>query len=235
MHNKSVIVFGASGAVGAAIIKSLQLRGITDIIGTYNNNRPEIHGCHFFHYDVKEPVSVEFINSLCSLIKHKEISIIYTIGMASSKQKVTSTPIAEWEELLKVNCLGFGMTYKGFQHLFRRNGARIIVFSSNATKTSSEKNGPYTASKVALESLVITLAKEEREYGVRLNVIAPSLIDSPLADKVLQMKGVTKEQHAKSLPWGRSIELAEISEAAVSLAVDDYWKYISGQVIRYSA
>jgi NAD(P)-dependent dehydrogenase (short-subunit alcohol dehydrogenase family) len=81
-----------------------------------------------------------------------------------------------------------------------------------------------------------TLAKEEAYYGVRVNVVAPMLVDSPLGDRILSLKGITdKAALAMTLPWGRLLSVAEVAEAVASVGLDDAWQYATGHVFRLSA
>ena len=73
-------------------------------------------------------------------------------------------------------------------------------------------------------------------YGVRVNVLAPSLVDSPLADHILQLKGVVdRHAYVDMLPQGRMITTLEVAEAAVSMGLDLQWDYANGQVFRLAS
>ncbi len=120
--------------------------------------------------------------------------------------------------------------------MVRRSQGRVVALSSNTTNVLGPTNGAYTASKVALESVVVTLAKEEASYGVRINALAPSLVESPLADYVLKLKGVRdRKDYISSLPWGRMISRESIADVATSIVLDDSWDYVTGQVIRFAS
>jgi NAD(P)-dependent dehydrogenase (short-subunit alcohol dehydrogenase family) len=93
-------------------------------------------------------------------------------------------------------------------------------------------SGPYTATKAALQSVAVTLAREEAVNGVRVNVLAPSLIRSPMAEEVLRRKGVSDpEAHYRALPWGRPLDADEVAAARLAVALDPPWRYVSGRVI----
>jgi NAD(P)-dependent dehydrogenase (short-subunit alcohol dehydrogenase family) len=98
------------------------------------------------------------------------------------------------------------------------------------------RNGPYTASKAALEAVALTLAKEEAGSGVRVNIVAPSLVESPQAQTVLARKGVTDTAvYYAGLPWGRALSVDEVAEVIVGIGADEQWRYLTGQVLRMAA
>jgi NAD(P)-dependent dehydrogenase (short-subunit alcohol dehydrogenase family) len=149
---------------------------------------------------------------------------------------VVDTTEQEWTTLFHVNCLGFVRAYSALKELARNGKAAVVVLSSDTTRVHRPGNGAYTASKAALEAVVRTLAREEASYGVRINAIAPSLIASPLAERILRAKGVEDiEAYAASQPWGRLLSLDEVADVAVSVALGDGWDYATGQVLRLAA
>lgn len=170
------------------------------------------------------------------LKQYNLIAAFFCIGIPSAKKQIVDTKTEEWINLFSVNAVGFVRAYTAIADIVRRSQSRIIVLSSDTTRIMGSQNGPYTASKAALEVIVQTLAKEEAQFGVRLTLLAPSLVDSPLADYILELKGITdKATHNESLPWGRPIAIQEVAEAAVSLALDVQWGYCTGQIFRLAS
>jgi NAD(P)-dependent dehydrogenase (short-subunit alcohol dehydrogenase family) len=169
--------------------------------------------------------------------RFKELhALIYCAAVPSSKRSIVDTSEDEWLQTSAVNAAGFVRAYVAAAPALRNGRARVVALGSDATRTVGPQNGPYTASKAALEAICLTLAKEEASFGVRINVLAPSLVDSPLADHILRLKGVSdREAYAARLPWGRMLSTAEVAQSAVSLALDPQWGYASGQTIRLSS
>lgn len=231
-----IIVFGASGGIGLSILNCLQQQFTGEIYATYNTNS------NFGNSKVTWiPYTLNSLDSLNNLISNKDSksrlqAIIYCIGIPSTKQNVCDTPMSEWLELFKVNCLSFIQIIQTLKEWIRYSKTRITVLSSNTTERLGEKNGAYSVSKSALETVIKTLSKEESDHGVRVNAIAPSLVESPLADHILKLKNITnKSNFEKSLPWGRMITREELAKVVVSMTIDDFWKYITGKIYYYSS
>src|SRR5205823_10178522 len=117
-------------------------------------------------------------------------TLIYAAGVDSTKRSVVDTPMDEFEQLWKANAMGFVAIWQATAELARVDGASVVVVSSEAARTAGSGNGPYSVSKAALETIALTLAKEEATCGVRVNVVSPSLVASPMAETMLAHKGI---------------------------------------------
>ena len=61
-----------------------------------------------------------------------------------------------------------------------RGRGDIVMISSVATSHMSANGAPYNMGKAAMEALAFTLAKEERRYGIHVNVVAPGLVETDM-------------------------------------------------------
>lgn len=233
----AVLVFGGTGGIGREVLEVLLERTGHTVLATCRGLPPvddlPIHWIQF------EATREDGGDAIATVVNSRAVhldAIIFCIGIPSTKRPVVETTTHEWLDLFTTNTIGFVHAYRAVKDAARRSQSRIVIFSSDTTRVLGAGNGPYTASKVALEAIVQTLAKEEAQFGVRFNLLAPSLVDSPLAHRVLERKGVTDQQaYAATLPWGRLLTLREVAGAAVSLALDSHWDYATGNVVRISA
>jgi NAD(P)-dependent dehydrogenase (short-subunit alcohol dehydrogenase family) len=83
----------------------------------------------------------------------------------------------------EVNVFGVLAVLRTFLPLLRRPGGRVVNVSSGAGKASTPLLGPYCASKFALEALSDALRVELRQAGIRVSVIEPGFIDTPMQTK----------------------------------------------------
>jgi 3-oxoacyl-[acyl-carrier protein] reductase len=227
----NALVVGGSGAIGRAVNANLVKRHY-DVVSTYCGQRPNDNFVTWAHFDASTadaPAQDDFVAALPNTVE----LVVYLVGVPSSKQPVAETDLEEFRRLYTVNALGLVALWQVISRQARAGAARVVVVSSEAAAAAGRGNGPYTASKAALESIAITLAREEAVHGVRVNVLAPSLVRSPQGDKILAAKGITDVgAYYRSLPAGRPLSLDEVAQAVTALGCDAAWDYATATVTR---
>lgn len=232
----TALVIGGSGALGSAIVTRLHERG-HPVVATFASARPAAgpDAVTWIRFVVPED-DAQPIATVLAAAEQALTTVVFAVGAPSSKQTLVNTGAAESARLFTVNALALVTVWQAIYRAARAGAARVLVVSSQAAAAPSPRNGPYSASKAALEAFALTLAKEEAEYGVRVNVLSPSIIASPQAEHVIALKGETDATaYYKRLPWRRALSLAEVADTAVSVACDEGWRYASGQILRLSA
>jgi (+)-trans-carveol dehydrogenase len=144
-----------------------------------------------------------------------------------------------WETAISVNLTGTWRTPRlVIPHMIKQGGGSIIFTTSAATKATYYGLTHYTAAKTGLAGLMRTLSAELAPHSIRVNAIAPSAVDTPLAfsqgtlDLFTGRTGATKED---ALPIFESLNLLpvgwidpqDVSNAALFLASDEA-RYITG-------
>ncbi|MFF8917854.1 SDR family NAD(P)-dependent oxidoreductase [Streptomyces sp. NPDC014735] len=228
------VVTGASGALGTAIRNRLVSEG-WQVVATYRTRPPADHDRNgdisWVRFDAAENRSTTDLGGAVDACTGRLRAVFACIGAPSTKKTVTDTGISEFESVHQANVVSFVRTWHAVAERARRDGTSVLAAGSDAGQAARPGNGPYTAAKAALASLVITLAKEELDNGVRVNLLAPSLIDSPLARHVMTLKGVTDpDAYYTQLPWGRPLSLDEVAATCIDLATADQWSYATGQI-----
>jgi 3-oxoacyl-[acyl-carrier protein] reductase len=157
--------------------------------------------------------------------------LINNAGIASRGRMVIDTDPAELERVMAVHALGPNRISRLALPLLRQHSrSDIIVISSVATLHHVAGGGPYNMGKAAGEALALTLAKEEMQHGVRVNIVAPALTVSDMGERLA--RAVTGEADIHHLdakfPFGR-VPLPSDVAAAVLWLVSDANPYCSGQ------
>jgi 3-oxoacyl-[acyl-carrier protein] reductase len=228
-----VVVIGGTGSIGGAIIACAKEDG-WDVLATARRLPPAASrgGVRWTVFDPAKPETSERLAHETALASPLR-AIFFCIGAGSSKLSVAKTAPEEFELLYRDNVLSLVIAWRALAKSARDGGAALVALSSDATATLRAGNAAYTAAKAALEALVVTLAREEAVHGVRANVLAPSLVRSPMAEAVIGLKGISDPlRHYKTLPWGRALESDEVARAAIDIGVSETWRYASGQVFR---
>ena len=111
----------------------------------------------------------------------------------------------------------------------------VVMISSVATDTMGPGFGLYALSKAGMEAMAYTLAKEERPHGIRVNVVAPGLVDTDMGRALISaltgQEQVDMRERDESSPFGFVCEPADIA-ATVAHLVSDNGRYITNQKIR---
>jgi len=98
-------------------------------------------------------------------------------------------------------------------------GGRIINIASQMAEVGFYKRAAYCASKGALVQLTKVLAIEWAQYGIRVNAVGPTFIDSPMARQMFEDESI-RDEVTRRLPIGRLGRMAEVSAAVAYLASD---------------
>jgi NAD(P)-dependent dehydrogenase (short-subunit alcohol dehydrogenase family) len=115
-------------------------------------------------------------------------------------------------------------------HLSTNERSDIVMISSVATISNGANGAPYNMGKAALEALAFTLAKEVRSQGVRVNIVAPGLVETEMGRRLV--KGAAGIDDITSLndvmPFGRVCQPEDIA-GAVRFFVSDNAGYVTGE------
>ncbi len=133
--------------------------------------------------------------------------------------------IAQLDELEQLRC--------PFADLRARKAPGDIVFiSSAATLTHAANGGPYNMGKAAEEALALTLAKEELRNGIRVNIVAPGLVDTSMGQKLMKAVAGVDDLRAldASMPFGRVCQPEDVANV-VAWVVGPGSSYVTGQKI----
>lgn len=157
--------------------------------------------------------------------------LINNAGIASRGQSVADTDPLEMERVMRVHAFApHYMSKFALPHLRKHDRSDIVMISSVATLTHAANGAPYNMGKAAMESLALTLAKEEQKNGVRVNIVAPSLTVSDMGERLAKaVSGVSDIHELDSrFPFGR-VSVPDDVAAAVLWFVSPENAYASGQ------
>lgn len=227
------VVAGASGAIGGAVAGQFAARG-WGVIGTYRTKQPQRPtGIAWVPFDGADDQCTAELRGALAADPRPLKAVICCIGEPSSKRRVADTDPDEFDAVFTANVTAVVRLWQTVCCRAREASAGVVLLGSDTTETLRPGNGAYSAAKAGLEAVSTTLAAEEVEHGVRVTLLAPSLVASPLAETVLARKGVSDvEEYYNTLPWGRALQPDEVAAVAVEIATATPWRYASGQTVR---
>ena len=159
--------------------------------------------------------------------------LVNNAGIASRGRTVAKTDPDEMMRVVATHAFGAHHLCRLLLPTMReRPRADIVMISSVATKGMSAGGAPYNMAKAALEALALTLAKEELNKGVRVNIVAPGLVDTEMGRRLV--KGAMGVEDIRTLdaamPVGRVCQPEDVANV-VRFLVSDAAGYVNGQRI----
>jgi NAD(P)-dependent dehydrogenase (short-subunit alcohol dehydrogenase family) len=231
LDGRVAVVTGGGRAIGLACCQALAEAGAKVVIADFDRavaeeGRAEMkksgQGADVVIMDVTKPEEVE--KAAADIVKrHGSADILVAnAGIARSGTPGEEVPDELWLNVNDVNLNGVFWCDRSFgkRMIERRRGAIVNIGSmSGFIVNRPQKQAYYNASKAAVHHLTRSLATEWAEYGVRVNAVAPTYIDTPLVHTVEGVEEKMKDW-IRDTPMGRLGRTDEIASVVHFLASD---------------
>ena len=229
---QTVLITGGSRGIGAACVRTFAENGWNTAF-TYSKSREaadrlaEETGALALLADQQDTAAVELAVAEGKARFGTIDAVVCNAGIAEQKlfQNITD---ADWMRMLDVNLMGTVRTIRAvLPEMLHNHKGSIVTVSSMWGECGASCESHYSASKAAIIGLSKSLAQELGPSNIRVNCIAPGVIDTDM------MSGFSKEDRdalAEETPVGRLGSAEEIARTLVFLASPDAG-YITGQVI----
>ncbi len=157
--------------------------------------------------------------------------LINNAGIASRGRSVVDTEIAELQRVVATHAFGPHYLAKLVLPKMRElPRGDIIMISSVATRSLGGYGAPYNMGKCAMEALAYTLAKEERPHGIRVNIVAPGLVETEMGRRLMQATAGVQDLREldRVMPFGKVCQPEDVANV-VRYFVSPQNTYLTGE------
>ena len=237
MKQKIALVTGASGGIGAACAKELAVKRYTVLLHANKSLekaealaeqlRAQGHDARALRCDLSSSKETAQMCEELLALYHRVDALVLNAGVSHTGLLCDMTD-DEWHTVMDVNVSGMFYLCRALVPgmVSRREGA-IVTVSSMWGRVGASCEVAYSASKAAIIGFTKALAKELGPSGVRVNCVAPGVIDTAMMDEHSEE---TKAILAEETPLGRLGTPEDVAKACAFLLSDDA-AFITGQVL----
>jgi 3-oxoacyl-[acyl-carrier protein] reductase len=227
------LVIGAYGGIGTELCRWLVKNDLKPLLAGPDPDKltdlAEALDCSWKHMDATETASLE------ALFRSIELEGIPLRGVAHLAGTILLKPAhrtsdEEWAETINKNLTSAFKVVRHASQAFGPEGGSIVLMSSVAAYLGLANHDAIAAAKAGVEGLVRSAAATYASKKIRINAVAPGLVNTPLAEAItknaLALKASTAMHPLKRI--GTAVEIA----SAIGWLLNNQQSWITGQVIR---
>jgi len=233
LKDKKIIVTGASGGIGNAIIKKLSEIGANILAsGTKIEKLEELKknfkNIKILRCDMSESSKIEeFIENATNELGGSLDCIINNAGIAQDNLAIRMS-LEEWQKVINVNLTStFLMSKFAIKKMLKNKAGKIVNITSVVGHTGNLGQVNYTASKAGIIAMSKSLAIEYAKKNINVNCISPGFIKTAMTDKI---EDKFKEAIISKIPSSRLGEPEDIANAVLFLSSNQS-NYINGETL----
>jgi gluconate 5-dehydrogenase len=219
------LVLGAAGGLGSACAEALAAHG--------ERVRAQGRVARSFRVDVLDSKSIEAVVERTTADLGRLNVLLYAVGINSRKPTLEQTN-DDWASVIGTNLTGAFYACRAAGKAIvtasgGRQGGRIILLTSISSVLGHPGHAPYAASKGGMRQLIQVLASEWAPYGITVNGVAPTYIETGLTRAYLAEPGV-RDRIESRIPMGRLATTEDVVGTVVYLA-SPAASFVTGQNI----
>ena len=232
IENKNILITGAAGGIGKAIVQSFDDKGNKLLITGTNNEKlnslsnsltsiSDVAIC-----DLNDIKNIEKITDKIKIFFENKVDILINNAGITKDNIAMRMKEDQWFDVININLNStFFLTKEVLKFMVKNRYGRIINISSIVGSSGNLGQSNYAASKAGVEGMTRSIALEVASRGITANCIAPGFIKTDMTKKLLESN---EEKLLENIPIKRIGIPEDISSLTAFLASDNA-SYITGQ------
>lgn len=242
LTGKVAVVTGASKGIGAAIAKHLAAEGASVVVNYASSKSGadkvvnEITGAGGIAIAVQGDVAKKTdIDRLFAETNQAFGKVDILVNNAGIYEFAPLEQISEehFHKQFNLNVLGLILTTQEALKYFNGSGGSVVNISSLVSTLAPPNSAVYSATKGAVDTITVSLARELGPRKIRVNAVRPGLVETEGAVSAGVMQGDVRDQYVKDAPLGRIGQPRDIATAVSYLASDDS-SWVTGETLLVS-
>lgn len=235
VENKVIVVTGAGGGMGEAIVKTLLKNGAVVIGLDITDDKMKLVDNERFSYETINLLNEQDVKDVFAKVYEKNDKIdglVNAAGIAQHSASIEDVTLDEWNKINGINSTALFLTCReATRYMKKKNSGSIVNIVSVAACRPRPGLQAYVASKGAAEMFTKALALEVAPFGIRSNVLHPGPAETTMLGKFSKIGedvDATKEEvFRQSVPLGSLIEPQDIAEGVLYF-MSDASKIVTG-------
>ncbi len=233
LKNKNIIVTGATGGIGNAIVEKLHENG-ANILATgtkvekLDELKKKFNQIKTLQFDISQLDKIEnFIEEGSKELKGNLDCVINNAGITQDNLAIRMN-LDEWKKVIDINLTSTFLICKfAIKKMLKNKKGKIINITSVVGHTGNLGQSNYTASKAAVVAMSKSLALEYAKKNININCISPGFIKTAMTDNIEEK---FKELIISKIPSARLGDPKDIANAVIFLA-SNHSDYINGETL----
>ncbi len=231
LDGRRAVVIGAGGGIGAVVARGLSDFGAQVLCADVDEAAASVTAAAItaaggvaqaLRIDVTDPDDVAGVAS-----RFDGVDVVVLTAAMNVRKRLVDLSLEEFRRVQRLNLEGTFLVIRAFgARMAERGRGSIIVYSSIRAQVVEPGQGVYAATKAGVLQLVRTAAAEFGPSGVRVNTIAPGVVDTPLTASI-KADDEWYNAYANKSVLGRWAKPEELVGATVFLA-SDASSYVTG-------
>lgn len=210
MSGRVVVITGAAGGIGSAMMERFAANGDT-VVGLDLADG----------FDLTDPAQCTAAADRI-VAEHGRIDVLCNnAGISAIGDVVQSTP-DDWQRVFAVNVFGVAnMSRAVIPHMRSAGGGVIVNTCSIVASVGLVQRAVYASSKGAIQALTKAMAADEVQHGIRVNCVSPGTVESPWVQRLVAATENPEATYAalrKRQPMGDLVSCETVADAVLYLA-----------------